>query len=226
MLGKPASGFQSLFWWKSQFKRDLDERCCTECLEFQSLFWWKSQFKHRYKFMLRKAGAVSFNPCFGGSHNSNLEPYAGDVNGEDVSILVLVEVTIQTNREDLESIEALLFQSLFWWKSQFKHKMTSFYNNLRFQFQSLFWWKSQFKHMVDDPATTTTILFQSLFWWKSQFKLLKIILNTKLQLRFNPCFGGSHNSNGAITIKWWSPGSLFQSLFWWKSQFKLTKYQV
>ena len=113
-------------------------------LWFQSFVWWKLQFKYRALYNEDSRG-ISFNPSFGGSYNSNRDDHSSPDVWVMVSILRLVEVTIQIlflptlntcslKVSILRLVEVTIqiaaplgmqaefseFQSFVWWKLQFK----------------------------------------------------------------------------------------------------------
>ena len=132
---------------------------------FQSLFYWKLLWKFRKNSVLI--------PC------------------SKVSILILLEVTLEAHaRKQAKACESL-FQSLFYWKLLWKNPNIFRYVWFSSTFQSLFYWKLLWKH-----KTTIPWLYH---WTVSILILLEVTLEESTYLatswignRFNPYSIGSY----------------------------------
>ena len=134
-----------------------------------------------------------------------------------VSILIVLEISLEDVNDTIIVLHELMFQSLLFWKSVWKNKII-YQVYFVFVFQSLLFWKSVWKRN-DTRWNARLYWFQSLLFWKSVWKI------------FNPSY---HNGIGLVSIlivleisleAYWPliippcPAS-FQSLLFWKSVWK------
>ena len=114
-----------------------------------------------------------FNPCFGGNQKSNKE-----------SVKRFGKIHKR-------------FQSLFWWKSEIKYKLTGAINFVIWSFNPCFG-GNQKSNSNFSNFELVCFWFQSLFWWKSEIKLSFIGSAGPNIWGFNPCFGGNQKSNSSL----------------------------
>ena len=139
---------------------------------FQSLFYWKSHCNTGIALQIRQK--------------------------RKVSILVLLEVSLQRRKKITRRNKKNKFQSLFYWKSHCNLTPAEFMGLKNIMFQSLFYWKSHCNFIRVCKGNYRQLKFQSLFYWKSHCNIwitiwlfvynyvsILVLLEVSLQPRFH-----------------------------------------
>ena len=135
--------FQSLFYWKllwkvaiicsfwvieqsfnpysigSYFGRSNTWSAISQASMFQSLFYWKLLWKNTSK-MKTSHNQKCFNPYSIGSYFGSDKVNTMSAKMTNVSILILLEVTLEVSSHKFFHIYRNKFQSLFYWKLLWK----------------------------------------------------------------------------------------------------------
>ena len=129
--------FQSLFSWMFRSKR-IRKGATRRDIEFQSLFSWMFRSKNPDSVVYVSTN-VSFNPCSRGCFARSFMASPHRSQGCRVSILVLVDVSLEGNDHGNGHQNHDKFQSLFSW--MFRSKEPDLKERLvKYVFQSLFSW--------------------------------------------------------------------------------------